>query len=103
MKDYRYSIFTSAIENRIAKGILKPGDRLPSVRRIKEEYNLSISSVQSGYDYLIFKGLVTSIPRTGYVVTAQTKKTNGELLTDLPPIPRDPVFRENVLLTSNRH
>jgi len=101
MKDYRYSIFTSAIEVKIAKGILKPGDKLPSVRRIKEEYNLSISSVQNGYDYLVFKGLVTSVPRSGYVVAAQTRKANGEPQIDLPPIPRDPVFIENVVLTSN--
>ncbi|MFC7523093.1 PLP-dependent aminotransferase family protein [Parapedobacter sp. GCM10030251] len=101
MKDYRYSVFTSSIEAKITTGVLKPGDKLPSVRRIKEEYNLSTSSVQSGYDYLVFKGLVMSIPRSGYVVAAQTKKISGEPQIDLPPIPRDPIFRENVILTSN--
>ncbi|WP_185284843.1 GntR family transcriptional regulator, partial [Chryseobacterium indologenes] len=59
MKDYKYTIFTSVIEENINKGILKPGDKLPSVRNIKQEFKLSTSSVQSGYDYLTFKGLVT--------------------------------------------
>lgn len=100
MKDYRYNIFTSAIESRIVAGILKPGDKLPSVRRIKEEYKLSISSVQSGYDYLVFKGLVTAIPRSGYVVALQSDKTRETIHPDLLPIPRDPIFRKNVVLTS---
>jgi DNA-binding transcriptional regulator YhcF (GntR family) len=68
MKDYKYRIFTSVIEENINKGILKPGDWLPSVRNIKQEFNLSTSSVQSGYDYLVFKGIVTSLPRQGYIV-----------------------------------
>ena len=99
MRDYRYSIFTSAIEAKITKGILKPGSKLPSVRSIKKEYNLSTSSVQSGYDYLVFKGLVTSIPRSGYVVAALTK-VNEVSEIDLAPIARDPKFKENIVLTS---
>jgi len=102
MKVYRYTIFTATIEENISKGILKPGDRLPSVRRIKEEYKLSTSSVQQGYDYLVFKGLVTSIPRSGYSVALPNKNTNKEQLIDLPAVPRDAIFSENIVLTSHK-
>ncbi|AQX14158.1 GntR family transcriptional regulator [Elizabethkingia meningoseptica] len=101
MKDYKYTIFTSVIEENINKGILKPGDKLPSVRNIKQEFKLSTSSVQSGYDYLTFKGLVTGIPRQGYVVTKRIQQTD-EPHPVPAPVPRDPVFRENIMLTSDQ-
>lgn len=101
MKDYRYRIFTSVIEKRINKRILKPGDKLPSVRSIKQEYHLSTSSVQSGYDYLVIKGLVVSIPRSGYIVAAPAKQEISETYPELPRVPRDPVFKKNILLTSD--
>ncbi|TXJ27500.1 MAG: PLP-dependent aminotransferase family protein [Chitinophagaceae bacterium] len=101
MKDYRYRIFTSVIEKRINRRILKPGDKLPSVRSIKQEYHLSTSSVQSGYDYLVIKGLVVSIPRSGYIVAVPAKQEISETYPELPRVPRDPVFRKNILLTSD--
>ncbi|MGG5577965.1 aminotransferase class I/II-fold pyridoxal phosphate-dependent enzyme [Myroides sp. C15-4] len=60
MKKYKYEIFTAKLEEAIEKGHLQAGDALPTVRAIKETYQLSTSSVQSGYDYLVFKGLVKS-------------------------------------------
>jgi len=102
MKAYRYTIFTSVIEQRIDKGILKPGDKLPSVRNIKKEYQLSTSSVQNGYDYLVIKGLVSSVPRSCYIVAARAGRNIPEAYPDLLPVPKDPVFKKNILLTSGR-
>jgi len=99
---YKYSQFTSIIEENIKNGILKPGDKLPSIRSIKKEYQLSISSVQNGYDYLVHKGLVKSIPRSGYTVCYQSSTTSKALPSDLEAIPRDPIFRENIFLTSHK-
>lgn len=92
MKKYKYHIFTSKIEEAIEQGILKTGDALPAVRTIKDTYQLSTSSVQSGYDYLVFKGLVTSIPRLGYRVASNLKNANATPSCNLPAIPRDAVF-----------
>lgn len=102
MKDYKYRKFTDEIEKNITEGLLKPGDRLPSVRKIKNEYQLSTSSVQNGYDYLVDKGLVKSIPRSGYRVNGQLKKKSAHSGRGLQAVPRDPVFRENILITSHR-
>ncbi|HEX2846943.1 MAG TPA: PLP-dependent aminotransferase family protein [Chitinophagaceae bacterium] len=101
MKNYRYRIFTSVIEKHINEGILRSGDKLPSVRTVKQEYHLSTSSVQSGYDYLVLKGLVASIPRSGYIVASVVKREISEIYPELPRVPRDPVFRKNILLTSD--
>lgn len=103
MKNYRYRIFTSVIEKRINKRILKPGDKLPSVRSVKQEYHLSTSSVQSGYDYLVLKGLVVSIPRSGYIVAAPARQETGEIYPELRRAPGDPVFRRNPLLSMWQH
>lgn len=99
-KDYKYKIFTSKIEEAILIGLLKEGDRLPSIRTIKSEYNLSVSSVQSGYDYLVFKGLVTAIPRSGYIVARQSIQQLPQI--ELSTIPKDAVFRKKVHLITNQ-
>ncbi|MBB1139928.1 PLP-dependent aminotransferase family protein [Myroides sp. WP-1] len=101
MKKYRYEIFTVKIEEDIRQGRVKAGDALPSVRQIKAAFNLSTSSVQSGYDYLVFKGLVKSIPRSGYVVASHIQMTTT-VAPDLPQIPRDAVFSSKLALTSTR-
>lgn len=102
MKDYKYRKFTDEIEKNIIEGLLKPGDRLPSVRKIKNEYHLSISSVQNGYDYLVYKGFVKSIPRRGYIVNDQLSGASDFFRSNLQAIPGDAVFRENVFATSHR-
>ncbi|MDH6599884.1 DNA-binding transcriptional MocR family regulator [Myroides gitamensis] len=101
VKKYKYEIFTTKIERAIQQGHLRAGDALPSVRETKATYQLSTSSVQSGYDYLVFKGLVTSIPRSGYVVAAHIQTTAATKL-DLPTIPKDAVFTTKKTLTSQR-
>ena len=102
MKDYKYKVFTSKIEESIKSGLLKAGDKLPSIRRVKHEYGLSTSSVQRGYDDLVFNGLVTSFPRSGYCVALGINILNDGALPALSPVPRDAVFSDNVSLTSYR-
>lgn len=101
VKDYKYKVFTESIERHIEKGILVAGDKLPSVRSIKREYHLSTSSVQSGYDDLVFRGLVNSNPRSGYTVAARGGQAREETLAR-PPVQRDPDFEGKVIATSDR-
>lgn len=102
MKPYKYEVFTAEIEKQIYSGILQENDRLPSVRDIKEKYKLSTSSVQSGFEYLMIKGLIRSNPRSGYFVTGIQEENIPELRTKLPPVVRDEVFMKNIMLTSKR-
>lgn len=103
MQTYRYEIFTSIIESNIKKGILKPGSRLPSIREIKDKYHLSISSVQSGYDYLVIKGLVKNIPRSGYFVTLDIQQPIAEPLFNQYLDQKNEIFNKNVELISVRN
>ncbi|MEI7489393.1 MAG: GntR family transcriptional regulator [Chryseobacterium sp.] len=103
MQTYKYEIFTSIIEEQIKSGAVKTGNRLPSVREIKEKYNVSISSVQSGYDYLVMKGLVENIPRSGYFVTFNSKESIPERSLKSLPIIKNTKFNKNLQLTSIRN
>ncbi|MEJ5049262.1 PLP-dependent aminotransferase family protein [Chryseobacterium culicis] len=102
MKPYKYEIFTAEIERQIYNGILQENDKLPSIRDIKEKYKLSTSSVQSGFEYLMIKGLIRSNPRSGYFVTGIQEENIPEVKTKLPAVVRDEVFMKNMMLTSKR-
>lgn len=102
MKSYIYEVFTKIIEEQIRNGIFQPKDRLPSVREIKERYNISTSSVQSGFESLIIKGLVESVPRSGYFVSQIREEPISEMKMKLPQVVRDEVFMKNMMLTSKR-
>ncbi|MCW1961735.1 PLP-dependent aminotransferase family protein [Chryseobacterium viscerum] len=101
-KSYKYEIFTAVIEEQIHSGILQEKDRLPSVREIKEKYKLSTSSVQSGFEYLMIKGLIRSYPRSGYFVAEIQEENIPESITKLPVVVRDEGFMKNIMLTSKR-
>lgn len=102
VKSYKYEIFTAVIEKQIHSGILQGKDRLPSVREIKEKYKLSTSSVQSGFEYLMIKGLIRSYPRSGYFVAEIKEEHIPESITKLPVVVRDEEFMKNMMLTSKR-
>lgn len=103
MQTYKYEIFTSVIEEQIKSGVVKMGSRLPSVREIKEKYHLSISSVQSGYDYLVMKGLVENVSRSGFFVALNQKNNIPEKSTNSLSIARNVAFDQNLTLTSTRN
>ncbi|WET68175.1 PLP-dependent aminotransferase family protein [Sphingobacterium sp.] len=91
MKSYKFEIFTQAIEKNIKSGIYKPGQKLPSVREVKDYYGLSMSTVQSGYEYLMIIGLVESVPKSGYYVSAK-----NEMLAEPGGLRRTPVVRDAI-------
>lgn len=103
MKSYKFEIFTSFLEKNIRESIYKPGHKLPSVRELKDKYQLSTSSVQNGYEYLIIQGLVESIPKSGYYVSRQFSKSHEPIQTNHTPIIRDALFENNLVsITSLR-
>lgn len=100
MKSYKFEIFTQAIEKNIKSGIYKPGQKLPSVREVKDYYGLSMSTVQSGYEYLMIIGLVESVPKSGYYVSAKNEMLAEPEGRRRPPVVRDAVFEKGLGLTT---
>jgi GntR family transcriptional regulator / MocR family aminotransferase len=53
----------------VIEGILQHGDKLPSVRRLEQQLNLSKTPIETAYQMLIEEGYAVSRPRSGlYVV-----------------------------------
>lgn len=101
MRAYKFEIFTNLIEKNIREGVYKPGQKLPSVRELKEQYQTSISTIQNGYDYLISRGLVDSIPKSGYYVSIRLELSNPQLKANQRLVVRDALFNHHLRLTTS--
>src|SRR2546426_10880186 len=59
------------ISELIEHGTLRPGERVPSVRRCSEQQNVSITTVMQAYRLLESRGIIEARPQSGYYVRAQ--------------------------------
>lgn len=98
MYKYRYEEISAEIARNITEGKLKPGHKLPSVRALKQQYNAGLSTVEKAYELLIIKGLVLSVPKSGYYVTLPGA-WQSETKTPVPGSSRlrDELFKNNML------
>lgn len=64
----RYEKLAFELEGMIAGGALRHGDRLPSVRRLSQEWRLSVSTVLQALRQMESRGLVEARPQSGYFV-----------------------------------
>jgi len=75
----RYELLARELEQQIADGVLRPGDRLPSVRQTCASRGVSPSTVFQAYYLLESSGLIRAVPRSGYFVAA---RADGVLLAE---------------------
>jgi DNA-binding transcriptional MocR family regulator len=64
----RYEKLAGELEGMIASGVLRHGDRLPSLRRLAGERRLSLSTVVQALRQLEDRGLVEARPQSGFFV-----------------------------------
>jgi DNA-binding transcriptional regulator YhcF (GntR family) len=74
-KTYLYLQIAEAIRQDIRNEVLRPGDRLPSVREMATRWNCTIGTIQRAYEELTRQGLVTSRPGQGTHVMAAIPAT----------------------------
>lgn len=74
----RYESLAADIEASIRAGVLRPGDRLPSVRHTCESRGISASTVFQAYYLLEARGLVRARERSGYYVSEGARKRPPE-------------------------
>jgi DNA-binding transcriptional MocR family regulator len=67
-KIFRYRSLADEIEHKIRGGTYQPGERLPSIRKLHKQSNLSISTIYHAYMELESMGLVEARPKSGYYV-----------------------------------
>src|SRR6266446_8990080 len=56
------------ISELVEHGTLRPGERVPSVRRCSEQQNVSIATVMQAYRLLEDRGVIEARPQSGYYV-----------------------------------
>jgi len=77
MKEYRYQQIAEVFEHQILKEILQPGNKLPSLRTICTENEVSLSTAIKAYYTLESKSLIESRPNSGYFVAYAPNKFPG--------------------------
>ncbi len=70
---FLYRQVADAIRQKILRGELKPGDRLPSVRAMKAQWGCTVGTIQRAYQELARQGLVTSRAGQGTRVVDKLK------------------------------
>ena len=74
----RYQELATVTEKLIADGLLRPGDRLPSIRRACLTHAISPITVSSAYQLLESRGLIEARPKSGYFVRARPGQNLSE-------------------------
>jgi len=67
---FLYEQIASSLTALIQEGTYRPGDRLPSVRQMSKQQDVSISTVLQAYLVLENRGLIEARPQSGYYVRA---------------------------------
>jgi DNA-binding transcriptional MocR family regulator len=71
---FAYEKVADRLETLIEKEVFQVGDRLPSVRSLREQYGISISTALQVYHRLERKGLVEPREKSGYFVQFSRKR-----------------------------
>ncbi|APZ46401.1 transcriptional regulator [Polaribacter reichenbachii] len=67
----KYKQIIASIEDAIVSGVLKKGDRLPSLNKIKNQHSLSRDTVLSAFNELKNRGIIHSVVGKGYYVSTE--------------------------------
>ena len=79
-RSHLYEQVAEKIARQIDKGTLKPGERVPSVRKLNAQLGVSVSTVLQSYFLLEDRGLIESRPQSGFYVRLRPR--------ELPPEPK---------------
>jgi DNA-binding transcriptional MocR family regulator len=80
-----YEQVAERLQTLMADGTLQPGDRLPSVRKLRSQLSVSISTVLEAYRLLEDRGLISVRPQSGYYVKANPRRLPQEPAATAPP------------------
>ncbi len=80
-----YEQVADRLQQLITDGTLKPGDRLPSVRKLRAQLSVSTSTVMEAYRLLEDRGLILVRPQSGYYVKQLPLQLPQEPAPTAPP------------------
>ena len=65
-----YAQLYDYLKHEISHGIIRSGERLPSLRALSEQIGVSITTCSRAYDQLLLEGYIDVKPQSGYYVNA---------------------------------
>lgn len=92
----RYLALADTIEQDIAMGLLKPGDRLPAQRRLAAQLGLDFTTVARGYTEAQRRGVVSSQVGSGTFVTKTGSPAGSNTASVLISRPCPPDYSMNL-------
>lgn len=69
-----YEAVAGRVERLIERQVLRPGDKVPSVRKLSREQGISLSTAFQAYYLLEKKGFIEAKPRSGYYVRTAPRR-----------------------------
>lgn len=63
-----YQLVAAALADQIRRGDLATNDRLPSLRKLAKQHDVTVATVQRAVQQLVSENLVRSVPNLGYYV-----------------------------------
>lgn len=73
--EFLYQQVIDFIEKQQSSGVLKPGDKLPSLRKLSTQLEISVSTVKQAYIELEKQGSISAKPQSGYYLNADNVRT----------------------------
>ena len=82
----------------IEASVLKPGDRLPSVRQLAVDNGINPNTVAKAYSELEKMGVVYNLPKKGvYVAEIDLKPKHQQIRSVLQPLKESGISKEELL------
>jgi DNA-binding transcriptional MocR family regulator len=96
---YHYERIADEIKHLISKGTYCTGGKIPSVRNLSRQMQVSISTVVKAYFHLENQGVIEARPQSGYYVRRQTQRTAARQEPALTPaVPTNVSVNELVMM-----
>jgi len=73
-----YKSLYKEIKGAVECGVIKKGEKLPSVREAATELQVSRTTVENAYAQLCLVGIAESIPQKGYFITGEIKRNESK-------------------------
>ncbi|ATE70442.1 PLP-dependent aminotransferase family protein [Lysobacter capsici] len=94
--DLLYERLADRMRRQIQRGVLRAGERLPSLRRLGRDQRISLATAVEAYQQLEREGLIEARPRSGYYVraapTAPSRGSRARHLSRTPMPVRNPAL-----------
>ena len=79
----------AALKSDLARGLIAPGTKLPSKRRLADHLHISTATVETAYARLTSEGLCDSRPRSGIYAAEEAPRPAGMTHGEKPPVEFD--------------